>query len=110
LVENPAFIKDRNRFSSTFEWYLGELLIKSFGAFSSSYGVTVKDVRRNSDDGDVGDFDVLSILGDMNLLYIETKSGALKPDGIIKAIERSLALHCVATVIVVEKISDKFIR
>jgi hypothetical protein len=107
LTSHSSFINDLGRFGTTFEWYFGELLVRRFKAFSSSYGVVVNDIYRNSDNGESGDFDVLSILGDMNLLYIECKSGATDPKNIKKAIERSYSLHCIATVIVVEKLPDE---
>lgn len=106
LTAHSNFIKERGRFSTTFEWYLSELLIKRFGALSSSYGVMVNDICRNSDNGQSGDFDVLSILGDMNLLYIECKSGAIDQGSIKKAIERGFSLHCIATVIIVENLPE----
>jgi len=109
LTNNVAFVKNRSAFSSTFEWYLGELLVKRFRAFSSSYSVIVNDICRNSDNGESGDYDVLSILGDMNLLYIESKSGSIDQCGIMKAVERSISLHCVATVVVVERLSNEIL-
>jgi len=99
LTQITNFERDRNRFSSTFEWYVGELLVRKFKAFSSSFGVKVAAVVRNSDGGTSGDFDVLSILSDMSLLYIECKSGACTQKSIVNTIQRSLSLHSHACVI-----------
>lgn len=93
LLILPNFEKDRNKFSKTFEWYVGELLVRKFQAFSSSFGVDVQNIVKNTDNGTAGDFDVLTILGDMNLLYIECKTGDCKQRSIKNAIERGLALH-----------------
>lgn len=99
LLALPNFQNNRNKFSTTFEWYVGELMVRKFQAFSSSFGVEVRDIVRNSDDGTAGDFDVLTILGDMNLLYLECKTGSCTQQSIKNTIERSLALHTLAAVI-----------
>jgi hypothetical protein len=98
LASEAGFTKDRQRYSTTFEWFVGELLIRQFLAFSSSFGVTVHDVVRNSDQGTAGDYDVLSVLGDMNVLYLECKTGKCHQDSILNSVERSIGLHCVACV------------
>lgn len=99
LLALPTFERDRNKFSTTFEWYVGELLVRKFQAFSSSFGVNVEDIVRNTDNGTAGDFDVLTVLGDMNLLYLECKTGKCSQKSINNTIERSLALHSLASVI-----------
>ncbi len=43
LLALPTFKRDRNKFSTTFEWYVGELLVRKFQAFSSSFGVNVEE-------------------------------------------------------------------
>jgi hypothetical protein len=103
LLALPNFQKDRNKFSTTFEWYVGELLVRKFQAFSSSFGVDVQDIVRNTDNGTAGDFDVLTVLGDMNLLYLECKTGKCTQKSIKNTIERSLALHSLAAVIFLGK-------
>ena len=99
LLALSTFQRDRNKFSTTFEWYVGELLVRKFQAFSSSFGVNVQDIVRNTDNGTAGDFDVLTVLGDMNLLYLECKTGKCSQKSINNTIERSLALHSLASVI-----------
>lgn len=99
LLASPDFQRDRYKFSNTFEWYVGELLVQKFQAFSSSFGVKVQNIVRNTDNGTAGDFDVLSILGDMNLLYIECKTGRCTQNSIQNTIERGRALHSLAAVI-----------
>lgn len=98
LVSRAEFKKERQHYSSTFEWFVGELLIRRFMAFSSSFGVTVKGLIRNSDGGTSGDYDALSILGDMSLLYFECKTGKCPQRSILNSIERSIGLHSVACV------------
>lgn len=102
LIARSEFRSDRQRYSTTFEWYVGELLIRKFMAFSSSFGVSVNNVYRNSDGGASGDYDVLSVLGDMNLLYVECKTGKCSLSSIRNTVERSIALHSVACVILLE--------
>src|ERR1035441_572168 len=98
LVSRAEFIRDRQRYSSTFEWFVGELLVRRFMAFSSSFGVTVQNVIRNSDGGTSGDYDVLSVSGDLNLLYLECKTGKCHRQSILNSVERSIALHSVACI------------
>lgn len=102
LAAMPEFRKDRQRYSSTFEWFIGELLIRKFQAFSSSFGVSVADITRGSDGGTSGDYDVLSVLGDMSLLYLECKTGRCHQSSILNSIERSIALHSIACVILLD--------
>jgi hypothetical protein len=110
LIDIKEFKKDRQNFSTTYEWYVGELLVRKFMAFSSSYGVTVNDICRNSDGGTSGDFDVLSILGDMNLIYLECKSGKTKQKSVKSTLERSISLHCTASVFIRQKITTKGLK
>jgi hypothetical protein len=98
FTELSGFVKDRQRFSTTFEWFVGELLVKRFLSFSSSFNVLVKDVT-NPDGRNIGDYDVLSVLGDMSLLYLECKTGSCTSEHIVKAVQRSVSLHCVACII-----------
>lgn len=98
LVALKEFRRDRQRYSTTFEWFVGELLVRRFMAYSSSFGVTVRDVIRNSDGGTSGDYDVLSVLGDLNLLYLECKTGKCHRTSILNSIERSIALHSAACI------------
>ncbi len=102
LLSAPEFRRDRQRYSTTFEWFVGELLIRKFMAFSSSFGISVSSVFRNSDGGTSGDYDVLSVLGDMNLLYVECKTGKCHLSSILNTIQRSIALHTVASVILLD--------
>lgn len=110
LIEISEFKNDRQRFSTTYEWYVGELLVREFMAFSSSYGVTVSDICRNTDGGTSGDFDVLTILGDMNLIYLECKSGKTKQSSIKNTLERSISLHCAASVFIRQGVTDQGLK
>ncbi|MCP4786558.1 MAG: hypothetical protein GY903_28180 [Fuerstiella sp.] len=82
---------------------MGELLVREFGAFDSAFGVTLADIKRNVDDGDPGDFDVLSVLRNMQLLYVETKTGRFGRKDVEKAVQRGLSIHSLATVMLVGK-------
>ena len=75
------------------------MLVRKFRAFSASFGVNIKNIVRNADDETAGDYDALSILGDMNLLYIGCKTGKCTQKSIRNTIERSMALHSLAAVI-----------
>lgn len=103
LTSHESFKGDDKRFCTTFEWYIGELLVRRFGAFSSSFSVEVADVFRNSDGGTAGDYDVLAVLRDLSLLYIECKTGGVKVEAVRKTLERGLALHTGATVLLTSK-------
>lgn len=64
---------NRNLYSSTFEWYVAELLYREFQFFASAYGVKID----GSPDG--GDFDVIGATHS-GIMTIECKSG--KPRGV----------------------------
>lgn len=107
LINHESFKGNDKRFCTTFEWYIGELLVRRFGAFSSSFSVEVADVFRNNNDSAVGDYDVLAVLRDLSLLYIECKTGGVSVEAVRKTLDRGLALHTGATVLLTSKeISD----
>ena len=110
LINISGFNTTREAFSHTFEWYAGELLIRRFGAFSSSYSVNVADVMRNSDGETSGDYDVLSVLGTMDVLYLECKSGKFKGKKILNMVERARSLHVSASVMFVESLSETSLK
>lgn len=94
LTKHERFNCDRNAYSTTFEWYVGELMIREFAAFSSSVGVEVSKVSRSSAFKDTtGDYDVITVLRNMGLAYFECKTGDFNQEKILKAVERALALH-----------------
>jgi hypothetical protein len=107
LTAMDDFKLTREAFSHTFEWYVGELLVRSFGAFSSSYGVKIDDIKRNSDSQTSGDFDVLSVLGSMEMAYIECKTGDYTAKKISNMLERALSLHAPLTIMFAENISQR---
>ena len=49
LTKLPTFKPSRLAFSNTFEWYIGELMIRRFSAFSYATGVDVNNLTRVSD-------------------------------------------------------------
>ncbi len=69
----PAAENLRSLYSSTFEWYVAELLYREFSFFASAFGLKIA----NSPEG--GDFDVIGATH-TGLIAIECKSG--KPRGI----------------------------
>lgn len=95
LIAHQNFIKDRQAYSTTFEWYVGELMVRDYAALSSSFGVKIADLYRKSNTGaEAGDFDVISILRNMGVAYFECKTGGFNKNKILKCVERSVALHC----------------
>jgi hypothetical protein len=94
LTNHPKFVNEYNRFDNTFEWFAGELMIEKFAALSAAFGVTVKNVIRNSTGTEAGDYDSLVVLRDTKLAYFECKAGGYDEASIIKCYERMLALNC----------------
>jgi hypothetical protein len=108
LLEHAKFINKYSRFDNTFEWFAGELMIRKFSAFSASYGITVKDIIRNSTNTESGDFDSLVVLRNTNLAYFECKAGSFDKSSILKCYERMLSLNCEYSILFcVEKINDE---
>lgn len=102
LINHADFHSDRNKFSYTFEWYMGELVVRRFSAFTYSYGVEVQDIKRNETNTYAGDYDVLVVLRNLNLIYIECKTGKFNRESILKSVGRSLALHCDFVIIMID--------
>lgn len=102
LVQHADFQCDRNKFSYTFEWYMGELVVRKFNAFAYSYGVEVQDIKRNETNTYAGDYDVLVVLRNLNLIYIECKTGKFNREGILKSVGRALSLHCDFVIIMID--------
>jgi hypothetical protein len=93
LVKSERFLPERHLFSNSFEWFIGELMVRKFSAFSYSFGTRINEVLRNSDDGNVGDYDTLVVQRNTNLIYFECKTGRYDRRAIMKSIERSISLH-----------------
>lgn len=98
LVNDENFNKDRDLFTKTFEWYIGEATVRYFDGFSFSYGVHLRHVK--IDDTDSGDFDTLVVMRNLGLLYFECKTGDFNNKKIRKAIERAVLLNCELVIIV----------
>lgn len=110
LIQTDGFHFNQDKYAKSFEWYIGELLVKKFSAFSYSYSVEVENIQRNSTGNASGDFDVLAVLRNINLIYVECKSGKfrnLKKENILKCIERGLSLHCELSIMVVDDLIDE---
>lgn len=107
LQKISGFELDRKKYTTTFEWYIGELLVRKFSAFSYAYGIQVKRIKRNTTGTDSGDFDVLAVLRNTNLIYIECKSGKaqnLEKEHILKCTERGISLHCEMSIMVIDDV------
>lgn len=110
LTKAEGYCLERNRITATFEWYIGELLTRKFSAFSYDYGVVVSNIRRNSSGTEAGDYDVIAVLRNTNLLYVECKAGRaqnIEQKHILKCVERALALHCELSIIVIDDVIDE---
>lgn len=110
LCTIDGFKFDRKKYTTTYEWYIGELLVRKFSAFSYSYGVIIDKIKRNTTSTESGDFDVISVLRNTKLIYIECKSGKSKniePEHILKCIERGLSIHCELSIMVIDGIIDE---
>jgi hypothetical protein len=100
----------RDRYTNTFEWYIGELFVVKFKAFSYSYGITIDNIIRNSKQTQSGDFDVIAILRNTNIVYCECKSGKMtnvESPQILKWIERGSAIHAELSIMVLDDIIDE---
>jgi hypothetical protein len=104
-INGGNYQERRKQYSNTLEWYIGELLVRKFQAFSSAFGIKARNIIRPTL-SEMGDFDVLAVLGDMSLFYAECKSGEISYNQVEKAIERGLLLGTAATIIVYEKAQD----
>lgn len=108
IVAHPKFVKEYQRFDNTFEWFAGELMIKRFAAFSASFGVTIRDIMRNTTTTSAGDYDSLVVLRNTNLAYFECKAGGFDNLAIMKCYERMLSLNCEYSILIcVENIDEK---
>ena len=105
LIKTDGFQPDRKKFTTTYEWYIGELLVRKFSAFSYSYGVEIDNIKRNSTSNESGDYDIISVLRNTNLIYIECKSGRsrnIDKEHILKCIERGLSIHCEFSIMIID--------
>lgn len=110
LYNSGGYKQERKNFTTTYEWYIGELLIRKFSAFSYAYGVIIDNIKRNSTSTESGDFDIISVLRNTNLIYIECKSGKAKnieQKHILKCIERGLSIHCELSIMVIDDVIDE---
>ena len=100
LIAYPKFVKERLRFDNTLEWFAGELMVKKFSSFSSSHGIKIKDIIRNTTENDAGDYDALIVLRNTNLAYFECKSGSFDGHSIMQCYERMLSLNCEYSILI----------
>jgi len=108
LIDHPDFQMSRQAFSTTFEWYVGEMMVRNFAGLSSSFGVRIGDLfRLSSSTSEPGDFDVITILRNLGVAYFECKTGGFDQDKILKCVERSVALHCEFSIMFVDKNINK---
>mgnify|MGYP000923097409 CR=1 FL=1 len=94
IIGHPRFINDEERFTKTFEWYVGEAMVRYFSGFSFAFGVHIKYVRHNQNDRPAGDYDALVVMRNLELLYFECKTGGFKRYKILNAIQNAISLNC----------------
>jgi hypothetical protein len=99
FLKNPNLVLDELRFTTTLEWYFGEMLVRKYQSFSSAFGVELQFNPNPRNGKESGDYDVLSVMGDGSIFYIECKSGGVCAAEIIKATDRGNNIFCTATVI-----------
>ena len=92
-------ILDLSHYTTTLEWYFGELLVRKFQSLSSAFGVEISDNPNPRNNGLSGDYDVLSVMGDGSILYIECKSGSIGYDDVVKATDRGNSLFTTSTIV-----------
>jgi hypothetical protein len=96
------------KFTSTFEWFIGQFIVENFAAFSSSFGVEISNLTQYNNGLDIGDFDSLVVLRNLKLLYIECKTGSqsgksFDSTSLLKVIKRGICLHTESNIIFLEK-------
>lgn len=90
IINHQNFYKDSQSFTRTFEWYIGEVMVRFFEGFSFAYGVEVSNAKLNGNNA--GDFDTLVVMRNLGLLYFECKTGGFKSEEIEKTVARSILL------------------
>ena len=98
LTEEIGFLSEIKRYLTTFEWYIGELMIKHFGAFSASYGVNLKNIKSSENTY----YDILIVLRSVNLMYFKCKVEEFSNDEVIKCIKEGLDLYSEQTVMFID--------
>ena len=98
----------RKRLSTTFEWYVGEIVVREFKAFSSAFGVQIANMQQLDSGNEIGDYDALVVLRNLEILYLECKMGSQSASGlttqhVMNAMRRGLALHSAGTVLFLEQ-------
>ena len=89
---------------------LGEILIREFHAFSYATGLEISALSDADTSRALGDFDVVSVMRDMSVIYIECKSGGTDFEQIRKATRRSRLLGAATVLIVLDKKTGNFDR
>lgn len=110
ISKHPDFINSHGRFTKTFEWYIGEALVRFFNGFSFAFGATISNVMHNSTGTPAGDYDTLVVMRNLGLLYIECKTGGYDSDDIRKGIDKAISLNCECIVFVVLSLGQKHLN
>lgn len=112
-IASEDYHAKRKRLSTTFEWYVGELIVREFKALSSAFGVQIANMQQLDTGNEIGDYDALVVLRNLEILYLECKMGSQSANGltskhVINAMNRGLALHSAGTVLFLEQgVGDK---
>jgi hypothetical protein len=106
--ESEDYHAKRKRLSTTFEWYVGELIVREFKAFSSAFGVQIANMQQLDSGNEIGDYDALVVLRNLEILYLECKMGSQSANGltskhVMNAMSRGLALHSTGTILFLEQ-------
>lgn len=95
LLKEENFLPEVQRYFTTFEWYIGQLMIKHFGALSASYGLSIKDTFNSENDSY---YDLLVVLRNSNLMYFKNKVEHFTKESVLDALNQGISIYCEATV------------
>lgn len=73
--------------------------MRKFHAFSAGFGVDLAHNPNPRNGQEFGDYDVLAVMGDTKLVYMECKSGGIDHEQVIKATDRGNSVFAVATIV-----------
>ena len=89
--------KSPMRYSSTFEWFISEVIKREFGAKVSGFGIRLKDADPNDE------FDCLAILDD-GLFYAECKTGKVEiKTEIKKFVQRDVEVSAAYSMLILDR-------
>lgn len=93
LILDARFHGNSSKFDNTFEWFAWELMKKEFSAFSASFWVELSWIIRPRTWYALWDYDAVSVLRNLQLAYLECKSGDYDHESIMKCYDRMVLLN-----------------